>query len=66
MQLQNQINLSSKRVVSNLGHNLQCTTSTSVNPDNVYLGTAAGDFKKLYYNHARGGSRTAATSKMKR
>ena len=31
----------------------KCTVSTSVNPDKVYLGTAEGDFKKLYHNHMK-------------
>ena len=31
----------------------KCTVSTSVNPDKVYLGTAEGDFKKRYHNHAK-------------
>ena len=30
----------------------KCTvSSTSVNPDKVYLGTAEGDFKRRYHNH---------------
>ena len=28
-----------------------CITSTSMNPDKTYLGTAEGDFKKRYNNH---------------
>ena len=31
----------------------KCTISTSVNPVKVYLGTAAGDFKKRLYDHTR-------------
>ena len=33
--------------------NHKCTISTSVNPDKVYLGTAEGDFEKLYHNHTK-------------
>ena len=29
----------------------KCIAPTSANPDQVYLGTAARDFKKRYYNH---------------
>ena len=29
----------------------KCIVSTSGHPDNVYIGTVEGDFKKRYYNH---------------
>ena len=29
----------------------ECTVSTTVNQDKIYLGKAEGDFKKRYYNH---------------
>ena len=41
------------RSMSISGHSLQMHFSTLVNPDKVYLETAKGDFKKLYYNHMK-------------
>ena len=29
----------------------ECTVSTTVDQDKIYLGTAEGDFKKRYHNH---------------
>ena len=31
--------------------NCKCIVSTSGHPGKIYLGTAEGDFKKIYYNH---------------
>ena len=28
-----------------------CITSTTINPDKIYLGTTQENFKKRYYNH---------------
>ena len=31
----------------------KCIASASINPDETYLGTAKGDFKKRYNNHTK-------------